>query len=118
MEYKAPVGWGGPPRHLHLSQDEVFFVLEGEITVYLGEQQVHGSTGSYLQVPRGTVHSFSNPGNASARYLIFAFPAGLEGYFEELPGIVAQHGYPPPAEVMVELGKKYDMEAVGPPPRP
>ena len=116
MEYTCPGGWAGPPKHVHGGAEEAFYVLEGELTVYLGDREVHGGAGAFFQVPRGTPHTFANWGDGPAKYLILALPAGLEGYFEELPQLVERHGYPPPPEVMAELGKRYAMETVGPRP--
>ena len=116
MEYGAPPGWAGPPKHVHNNMDEVFYVVEGEVTVYMGDQEVKGTPGSFIQVPRGMAHTFANWGETRARYLILILPGSLEGYFDELPELVARHGYPPPAEVMEELAQKYDMAMVGPRP--
>ncbi len=118
MEYLAPQGWAGPPKHLHSKTDEVFYVLEGEITLYLDDRVVKGEPGAFVQVPRGTAHTFANFGDAPAKYLIFIVHGGFEGYFEELPRVVEEHGYPPPPEIVEELGKKYDFKNVGPRPTP
>lgn len=43
-------------------------------------------------------------------------PGWFEQYFEELPEIAATYGFPPPLDIMMSLERKYNMEAVGPPP--
>ena len=116
MEYQGPAGWAGPPKHVHSKMEELFYVLEGEITVYMGDQELKGTSGSFFQIPRGTAHTFANFGTVAAKFLIFIVPAGFEGYFEDLSELVAQHGYPPPQEIMMELSSKYDFEPVGPRP--
>ena len=116
MEDQVPVGWAGPPKHFHNKMEEVFYVLEGEITMYVGDKEIRGTPGSFFQIPRGTAHTFANFGTVPAKYLILILPAGFETYFEELPEVVAKHGYPPPPEIMAELGRKYDFENVGPRP--
>ena len=116
MEYQCPAGWAGPPKHVHSKTDEVFYVLAGEITIYMGDQETKGTSGSFFQIPRGTAHTFANFGTVAAKYLILILPGGFEVYFEELAELVAKHGYPPPPEIMMELGRKYDFETVGPRP--
>ena len=96
----------------------MLYVLEGEITLFLDEREVRGTPGTFVQVPRGTAHTFANFGAEPAKYLIVIIPGGFEGYFEDLPRVVEEHGYPPPPGVMEQLGLKYDFQNVGPRPTP
>jgi quercetin dioxygenase-like cupin family protein len=58
-EQSGPKGSGPPPHH-H-PWDEIFLVLEGELEVTIGDQQVRlMRAGSIAHVPGGTVHSFRN----------------------------------------------------------
>jgi quercetin dioxygenase-like cupin family protein len=116
MEYHAPPGWLGPPRHYHERTDEMFYVLDGEITVFADEEEHRAVQGSFVHVPRGTVHTFANYGAQSALYLIMTFPAGFEGYLREVPALVEEHGYPPPRDLVAEIESKYDIHTVGPQP--
>ena len=68
MEYRAPAGWAGPPKHVHNNMEEVFYWWR-----------------ETLLCTWTTKRS-------------------------------AEHGYPPPPHVMEALGRKYDMEVVGPRP--
>ena len=52
----------GPPAHLHRSQDETHYVLEGHFEFVLGERKVNAGAGSVVYVPRTTVHAFTNTG--------------------------------------------------------
>jgi mannose-6-phosphate isomerase-like protein (cupin superfamily) len=113
-EYLAPPGYGGPPPHTHPHFDEGWYVLEGELTLRVGEQTVTAAAGSFVHVPGATVHSFANPGPKPVRFLGLLIPGGFEGYFEELPALVARHGYPPPPAVMQELTRKYGVEPAPP----
>jgi quercetin dioxygenase-like cupin family protein len=47
----------GPPRHIHRSHDELFYVLEGEFIFLVGERQVSAPPGTFVFIPRGTVHA-------------------------------------------------------------
>jgi|ERR1700690_3479370 mannose-6-phosphate isomerase-like protein (cupin superfamily) len=74
-EWRDPGGPPGPPRliappHLHHSDDEAWYVLEGTLRVQVGDDVVEAHTGSGVLVPRGTRHTYWNPGSAAMRYLL------------------------------------------------
>ena len=79
IEYVGPIQ---PPPHVHKAHDEAFYVLAGSFTFRLGGDSVVASTGSFVYIPRGTVHGFTTCDDARA--LLISVPAGLEGFFEEL----------------------------------
>jgi mannose-6-phosphate isomerase-like protein (cupin superfamily) len=83
MEGALPAGSKGPPPHVHHRAEEAFYVLEGEATIQCGNQTVHASAGSFVLIPRGVVHTHSNPGRTPNRLLIIFSPAGMEEYFVE-----------------------------------
>ena len=66
----------GPGPHYH-DQDEGFFVSEGEITYMAAGEQLIAKTGSFVWIPRGTVHSFRVE-SETATLLNFYTPAGFE----------------------------------------
>ncbi len=74
------------------------------------------TAGSFVHVPGATVHAFSNRGSKPARFLGLLIPGGFERYFDELPALVAQHGYPPPPALMQELTRKYGVVTAPPGP--
>lgn len=92
-EWRDPGGPPGPPRliappHLHRSDDEAWYVLEGSLHVRVGKEVVEAHAGSAVFVPRGTPHTYWNPGHAPVRYLRFlrGFPTlsfSHERYFVE-----------------------------------
>ena len=79
----APSTLAAPP-HTHRDEDEISFVLEGDLTIQVGEQLIQASVGTLVVKPRGIQHCFWNAGSAPARLLELITPAGLEHYFEEL----------------------------------
>ena len=115
VEYTAAPWFAGPPPHIHTRMIEAFYVLEGELTVQLDGHAAVAGPGAFALVSAGTPHTFSNPGAKPVRFLVLFSPGGFEKYLEELPEVVAKHGYPPPPDIMVSLGKRYDFELVGPP---
>ncbi len=78
-EWQDPGGPPGPPRliappHLHRSDDETWYILEGILHVQRGDEVVEARAGSAVLVPRGTVHTYWNPGAERARYLLIMTP--------------------------------------------
>ena len=74
-EWKDAGGPPGPPRwiaplHLHRNDDETWYVLEGELRILVGRDEVEARAGSAVMVPRGTPHTYWNPGPGPARYLL------------------------------------------------
>ncbi|HYL64025.1 MAG TPA: cupin domain-containing protein [Candidatus Methylomirabilis sp.] len=58
------------PPHVHHKDDEAWYVLEGELRVQKGEEEVAVPAGAGVLVPRGTPHTYWNPGPGQARYLL------------------------------------------------
>src|SRR4051812_31090300 len=51
---------GGPPLHSHPAQYETFHILEGELTIKIGDELVEAKTGDYVFIPKGVVHGYIN----------------------------------------------------------
>jgi mannose-6-phosphate isomerase-like protein (cupin superfamily) len=64
----------GPRPHIHGSHDEAFYLLSGELEMRLGERTVTVRPGTFVLVPRGTVHAFTNRGADPARMLTIMSP--------------------------------------------
>lgn len=60
--------------HLHRSDDEAWIVLEGRLGFRVGEEEREVTAGDSLLVPRGTRHSYWNPADEPARYLLVMTP--------------------------------------------
>ena len=79
----SPPG-GGPPPHLHLNEDETFFVLEGEFE-FLRDGEWHAiAPGETVLAKRGSVHTFRNAGSTTGKILVLVTPAGMDKYLEEI----------------------------------
>jgi quercetin dioxygenase-like cupin family protein len=75
FELRTAPGAGSAPHRQH-HEDEAFFVLEGTYSALIGEERVELGPGSYVFVPRGTVHAATNIGTGTARMLIMVTPGG------------------------------------------
>jgi len=74
-------GFTAPP-HYHKLEDESFYILEGEIDFYVGEQKVKAKAGDFIILPRNVPHHFELVTD-TAKALLLITPAGFEVFFEE-----------------------------------
>ena len=75
----------GPPPHLHLRQDESFYVAQGEFVFVVGDREIPGTVGAFVHVPKGTVHTWRNVGTGIGKLIMTFSPAGdVERFFEEI----------------------------------
>jgi len=88
-EALVPSG-GGPPPHVHSREEEGFYILEGEITLHVGDERIVVTAGMFANMPVGTPHSFKNESDKPAKMLISVAPAGLEEMFFEVGVPVVQ----------------------------
>jgi mannose-6-phosphate isomerase-like protein (cupin superfamily) len=108
IEDVIPPG-AGPPLHVHLRENEAYYVLEGEFEFVCGEDTVRGGPGTFVHGPRGVPHRYRNVGSAPGR-LLFAFtPAGIEAFFTELG---SQKELNPP--LMMEIARKHGITIMPP----
>jgi quercetin dioxygenase-like cupin family protein len=108
------------PVHVHHNEDETFYVLEGEITVLVGDGRIELAAGDFAFAPRGIAHAYIVRSDR-ARMLTTLSPAGLEELFVEL-GEAVTDGEPPVEAPLLPMGElirrfaAYGCEVVGPPP--
>jgi mannose-6-phosphate isomerase-like protein (cupin superfamily) len=93
---------GGPLLHRHLF-DEAFYVLQGEYTFQVGERLVKASTGAFVYIPGGTIHTFQHSGAGDGRMLTVCSPGGIEAMFMA-----------PDPEARAAAERKLGIENVGP----
>jgi mannose-6-phosphate isomerase-like protein (cupin superfamily) len=101
-------GFPGPRLHFHREMTDMFFVLEGTLTVRLGGEEHQVGPGSFILAPPGVAHTFANRSDAPTRVLNIQSPAGLEQYLKE---VAAEGGEPDPAR-MAEIAAKFDFVAL------
>ena len=101
---------GGPARHLHYEQDEVFYALEGEFVLEVGDKRTRLRPGDSLLAPQRIPHVWAYVGEGRGRILISFAPAGrMEAFLR----IVTQANAMPPQDPA--LWRAHGMELVGPP---
>jgi len=104
IEQVVPAGYPGPAMHVHPTFEETFAVLEGSLSMRVGDEAFEAGAGAVALIPRGTRHTFANTSAEPARTLVLVTPAGFERYFEELAGAVLAAGGLPPGEQLAALG--------------
>jgi mannose-6-phosphate isomerase-like protein (cupin superfamily) len=123
VEILAPDGYGSV-LHVHHQEDEGFYILEGEMTFYVGEQTIKARPGSYLFGPKDVPHAFTVDSGPAKLLFVFS-PAGLEAGIREMGEPARSLTVPPqpeepPDEAEMErlaaIGARYGAEIVGPPP--
>ena len=106
-----------PPLHRHTREDELVYVLEGEVVFHLDGARVPCGPQGRLFLPRGREHTLA-VASGGARLLVLLIPAGLEGYFREMAGPGgAAPGAAPDFERLVTVAARYGVEITGPPPQ-
>jgi mannose-6-phosphate isomerase-like protein (cupin superfamily) len=68
----------GPELHVHEGEDDSFYVLEGELTFLVEEDEVVAGPGTFVLVPPGVRHTFANRGDAVVRMVNVHAPAGFD----------------------------------------
>lgn len=73
----------GPPAHSHRDEDDAFYVLDGELVFVVDEEEVVAGRGTFVLVPPGVPHTFSNRTEREARFLNVHAPAGFDLRLEQ-----------------------------------
>ena len=96
----------GPPDHVHYSQDELFFILEGLYELTVDGRTTTAGPGTMVFIPRNVVHRFKNAGDTTARMLDWSLPGGQDHYFKAISELAAGDGFTD--EKALEISRKFD----------
>jgi mannose-6-phosphate isomerase-like protein (cupin superfamily) len=110
-ETTVQAGFPGPPPHVHERLVDMFYVLEGAVTVLLGEEEHRAGPGTFVCASPGTVHTFRNDGDVPARFLNFNTPSGWEDYMRDLAAAFESGSAATPEDIG-KIASKYDFRAV------
>ena len=64
--------------HVHADEDDAFYILEGELTFVVDDEEVVAGPGTFVLVPPGLMHTFANEGDALVRMVNIHAPAGFD----------------------------------------
>ena len=96
VEITEPPG-AEAPLHVHHREDEAFWILDGEVTLYVGDETIEASTGDFAWGPRDIPHRYT-VGPNGCRMLFICVPGGFEGLIRDMSEPAASRTLPPPPE--------------------
>jgi mannose-6-phosphate isomerase-like protein (cupin superfamily) len=97
VEITAPAGLEAP-LHVHYTEDEGFYVLEGSVTIVVGNETVELAPGQHAFGPREVPHKFT-VGPEGARMIWVLTPGGFENLIDEASVPATARAVPPPSVV-------------------
>jgi quercetin dioxygenase-like cupin family protein len=118
-EQTAPRG-SGSPLHVHHNEDEWFYVLEGELTIWVDGEIHVVPAGGFVFGPRDIPHTFIVSSD-QARFLLVTAPGDFAGFVRALaapapaPELPPGPPTPPDMELVMKTAAEYGLEILGPP---
>ncbi len=119
IEHLGPRG-SGSPLHVHHNEDEWFYVLDGELTFWVGGAVTVAQAGAFVFGPRDIPHTFAVT-SETARFLLVTEPAGFERFMRAAAETARSRALPDPSTpppdpaAMAALAANYGIEILGPP---
>jgi quercetin dioxygenase-like cupin family protein len=113
----------GSPVHVHDREDETFFVLDGELRVFAGEEEHTAGPGTVAVLPRRLRHAYVVI-SATARFLTLHTPAGFERFAAEVGepaqalALPPEPAGPPDFAALAAVAARHHITILAPPPRP
>ncbi len=118
-------GYQGPPPHFHRNQNEDLYVLEGHFEFRVDDRTLEGGPGTFVHMPKVSVHTFRNTGEGVGKLLMTFSPAGDFEVFLERLGEPTQEKSPPTppsgppdaatAERLAAVASEHSIEILPPP---
>jgi quercetin dioxygenase-like cupin family protein len=119
VEMYGPRG-AGSPLHVHRRDDEWFYVVEGQLTLWIDGETLVLPAGSFSYAPRDVPHTFAIR-SSYARFLVGAEPAGFDAFVRATGTPADALTLPPDSaprptpDELTALAAKHGIEIVGPP---
>lgn len=108
-----------PPLHVHRRDDETFFVVEGEMMLFVGDRQIAVREGQAVLAPREVPHAYRVE-SEQARWLVINSPAGFEKFVRAASEPAPSAELPPPGRpvdlgALAQIAADHGIEILGPP---
>lgn len=101
VEVTEPPG-AEAPLHVHHREDEGFWVLEGDVTLEVGDAVIRAHAGDFALGPRGIPHRYT-VGDAGCRMLFICTPGGFEELVRAMSEPAASRTLPPPSDEVPDM---------------
>lgn len=117
VEMTEPPG-AEAPLHVHHREDEAFWILEGAVTLQVGDTATEATAGDYVFGPRDIPHGYK-VGDAGCRMLFICTPGGFEDLVREMSEPAGRRTLPPPSddepdmERVAAIAEAYGCELLG-----
>lgn len=112
VDSEGPAG-SGPPRHVHMAEDEIFVLLSGRCRFWMEGEEFTRGPGETVFVPRGREHTFRVVGSEPSRHLVILTPGGFEGFFADMAA--GQFAIPADMPQIEESAARHNLRFTGPP---
>lgn len=112
MVVDVPPGGFVPP-HTHAREEEGYFVLDGELTLTIGDRSRALGPGDFGHVPPRTLHGYANTTSAPVRFLAWTVGGPIDHFFEAMSEGVQQ--MPRDAGALAEITARFGVQMAGPP---
>lgn len=119
LEMTLPVG-SAPPLHVHDELDDAWYILDGQMVVKCGDDELIVGAGHWVSMPRGVPHTFRVVGEREARILLVHDNSSFRDFIRDIGVPAAQRVVPsnpmfPPMEEAARIAASHDLRTVGPP---
>lgn len=116
IEQIIPVAFESP-WHVHHSEDESFYVIEGQMSVIVGDDRVLLGPGDYGFGPRGVPHGFRIVGNVPARVLLMTTGPDFADFIAETSVSADAPPAPPDMAKLMAAAERHNLDILGPLPK-
>ena len=96
IEITEPANAEGP-WHVHHREDEGFWILDGDVTLQIGDETIGAHAGDFAFGPRGIPHRYT-VGDAGCRMLFIMTPGGFENLVRDMSVPAKSRTLPPPSD--------------------
>ena len=124
VEFEASRGFG-PPLHRHNDEDELFVILDGEIVLRTGDEEINGPAGTVAMLPRAVPHSFQVLSEKARFINVTGSTKGAPRFDQMVSALgtpIENRNLPSPVEIdpgrVAEVCAAHGIDILGPPPPP
>ncbi len=119
LEMTLPVG-SAPPLHVHDDLDDTWYILDGQMVVRCGHDELVVGAGHWVSMPRGVPHTFRVVGEREARILLVHDNASFRDLVREVSAPATAHVVPsqpafPAMDELARIAASHDLRPIGPP---